>query len=122
MIAFVVRRHDACGRAAHVLDAFRELGREPGLACRLVAWVALSLGGKVLAAAAVGSALGIHGPIAAALVIVPALEVTGLVPLTPGGVGITSGAVAVVFHTHGTTFASALAVRTSASGNRRGSR
>jgi uncharacterized membrane protein YbhN (UPF0104 family) len=108
-VAFAVRRRDASGRAAHVFDAFRRLGREPGLGCRLVAWVALSLGGKVLAAAAVGSALGIGNPIAAALVIVPALEVTGLVPLTPGNVGITSGAVAVVFHAHGTSFADALA-------------
>jgi uncharacterized membrane protein YbhN (UPF0104 family) len=109
VLAFAVRRRDAYGRAAHVFDAFRKLGREPGLACRLVAWVALSLGGKVLAAAAVGSALGIGSPVAAALVIVPALEVTGLVPLTPGNVGITSGAVAVVYHTHGTSFAAALA-------------
>jgi uncharacterized membrane protein YbhN (UPF0104 family) len=108
-VAVGARRRDAAGRVAHVLDAFRRLGREPALAARLLAWVALSLCGKALAAAAVGSALGIGSPIAAALVIVPALEVTGLMPLTPGNVGITSGAVAVVFHAHGTSFADALA-------------
>jgi uncharacterized membrane protein YbhN (UPF0104 family) len=108
-IAVRVRPRDASGRAAHVFDAFRKLGREPGRAARLLGWVALSIGGKVLAAAAVAAALGIHGPVAAALEVVPALELTGLVPLTPGNVGITSGAVAVVFHAHGTSFAAALA-------------
>jgi uncharacterized membrane protein YbhN (UPF0104 family) len=108
-VALAARRRDASRRAAHVLDAFRNLGREPSSAARLLAWVALSLGGKVVAAAAVGAALGIADPFAAALVIIPALEVTGLVPLTPGNVGITSGAVAIAFHQHGTASASALA-------------
>ena len=41
--------------------------------------------------------------------IVPALDVAGTVPLTPGNVGITSGAVAVALQAHGISFTQALA-------------
>ena len=52
------------------------------------------LGGVTLA----GSALGIPHPLAAALLVVPALELAGVVPLTPANVGIAGGAAAVAFH------------------------
>ena len=43
------------------------------------------------------------------MVIVPALEVAGTIPLTPGNVGITSGAIALAFHTQGVSFTHGLA-------------
>ena len=58
-------------RVSHLLDAFRALGREPRGALRLVAWIALSTAGRLAAATAVGAALGIQQPLAAAVVIVP---------------------------------------------------
>jgi len=97
------------GRLSHLLDAFRALRREPLAALRLVAWIALSTAGRLTAATAVGAAMEIHRPLVAALVIVPALDVAGVLPLTPANVGVTSGAVAVAFQAHGISFAHGLA-------------
>jgi len=63
------------------------------------------LGGVTLA----GSALGIPHPLAAALLVVPALELAGVVPLTPANVGIAGGAAAVAFHAQGVPMHAALA-------------
>ncbi len=108
-LAAGARRREPGGRVAHLLDAFRTLGREPRTAARLVGWLAISVAARVIAATAIGAALGIAQPLAAALVIVPALDVAGTVPLTPGNVGITSGAVAVALQAHGISFTQALA-------------
>ena len=97
------------GRLSHLLDAFRALRREPRAALRLVGWIALSTAGRLTAATAVGAALEIHRPLVAALVIVPALDVAGILPLTPANVGVTSGAVAVAFQAHGISFTHGLA-------------
>lgn len=94
---------------AHLLDAFRALGRDRTAAARLVAWIALATAGRLAAATAVAAALGIPRPVTAAVVIVPALDVASLVPLTPGNVGITSAAVAGALQAHGTSFTSGLA-------------
>ena len=108
-LATCVRRRDAGGPAGHLLDAFRTLGREPLAGAQLVGWLALVVGARVAAAAAIGDALGIRSPLAAAFVIVPALDVAGILPLTPGNVGVTSGAVAVAFRAHGISFTQGLA-------------
>ncbi|MGH2972219.1 MAG: lysylphosphatidylglycerol synthase domain-containing protein [Gaiellaceae bacterium] len=73
-------------------------------ALRLIGWIALSVAGRVAAATAVGAALGIDQPFVAALVIIPALDVAGIVPLTPGNVGVASAAIAVAYHAQGATF------------------
>jgi len=109
VVLALVARRETPRRAARLLDAFRALGREPRAAARLVGWLALSVAARVVAATAIGAALGIGSPLTAALVIVPALEVAGALPLTPGNIGITSGAVAVAFETHGISFAHGLA-------------
>ncbi len=109
VICFRARGRDPEGRAEHLLDSFRALGREPAGAIRLVAWIALSTAGRLAAATAVAAALGIHHPLAAAVVIIPALEVAGMVPLTPGNVGITSGAIALAFQSQGVSFTNGLA-------------
>ena len=93
-VALFARRHEAHGKASHLLDAFRALGREPRNAARLVAWVLLSAAARLTAATAILASLGITHPFAAAIVIVAALDVTSALPLTPGNLGITSGAVA----------------------------
>jgi len=108
-LAWRARRRSAGGRLSHLLDAFRALGREPRAAVRLVAWIALSTAGRLAAATAVGAALGIRQPLAAAVVIVPALDLAGMVPLTPANVGVTSGAVAMAFQAHGVSFTHGLA-------------
>ncbi len=107
--ALRARNSQAGGRLSHLLDAFRELGRRPSGAARLVAWIALSTAGRLAAATAVGAALGIHQPLAAAVVIVPALDIAGIVPITPGNFGVTSGAIAIAFHANGVSFTHGLA-------------
>jgi hypothetical protein len=85
------------------------MAREPSGAVRLIAWMVLSTLARLLAATAIGAALGIRQPLAAAVVIVPALDITSLVPLTPGNLGVTSGAIAVAFQAHGVSFTDGLA-------------
>lgn len=75
----------------------------------LVAWVLGTLLARVSAAALAGNALGVHHPIAAALLVVPALELSGVVPTTPGGIGIAGGAAALAFHAGGASVHEALA-------------
>ena len=108
-VALRARNRQARGRASHLLDAFRALGRSPSGAVRLTAWLALSTLGRLAAATAIGAALGIHQPLAAAVVIIPALDVAGLLPLTPGNLGVTSGAIAMALQAHGMSFTNGLA-------------
>jgi hypothetical protein len=78
-------------------------------ACAAAAvWVAGIVGTRLLAATSVGLAFGVHGPIAAALLVVPALELTGVIPLGAVGFGVAGGVAALAFHTHGTSAATAL--------------
>jgi uncharacterized membrane protein YbhN (UPF0104 family) len=104
ILAIVSRRTQA-----HILDAFRAVSREPAGAARLLGWMVLSTLGRLLSAAAIGAALGIRQPLAAAIVIVPALDIASLVPLTPGNIGVTSGAIAVAFEAHGVSLDQGLA-------------
>jgi glycosyltransferase 2 family protein len=104
VVAIVSRRS-----SAHILDAFRSLASEPSGAARLVAWLAVSTIGRLVSATAVGAALGLPHPLAAAIVIIPALDVAGLIPLTPGNIGITSGAIAIALQAQGTSFTNGLA-------------
>jgi uncharacterized membrane protein YbhN (UPF0104 family) len=89
-------------RRAHRHLAPRDLAR-------LAAWVVLSTAGRFAGATAVSAAVGIHRPLLAALLILPALDVSGLVPLTPGNIGVASAAIAIAFRAHGVSFNHGLA-------------
>ena len=95
--------------SSHLLDAFRALGDDPRAALRLVGWLALQLAGRLTGATAVAAALGIRHPLAAAVVVILALDVAGLLPLTPGNIGLAQGAIAIALHARGTPTSSALA-------------
>jgi uncharacterized membrane protein YbhN (UPF0104 family) len=101
--AYFARGHEA----GHFLDAFKALDARS--APRLVAWMAASTVCRYLAAAAVCASLGIREAFAAAIIILPALDLAGLFPVTPGNVGLTSGAIAVALEAHGIAFHSGLA-------------
>jgi phosphatidylinositol alpha-mannosyltransferase len=100
----------ARGRFAHLLDAVRALEERPGAAARVCGFALAQTGARAAAAAAAAAALGAHDPLTAALVIVAALEVSGLMPLTPGNLGITSGAIAVALQAHGIDLTTALSI------------
>src|SRR5690348_16574138 len=110
VVAWRSRNGRAHTRFAHLLDAFRELGRNPRAGARILAWILLATLGRLGAAAAVAASLGVHAPLAAAVIIVPALDVATLVPLTPGNVGVTSGAVVIALQAHGIAHVDALSV------------
>jgi len=101
--AYIARGHDA----GHFLDAFKSLDRRT--APRLLAWMAASTVCRYFAAAAVCASLGIQDAFAAAIIILPTLDLAGLFPVTPGNVGLTSGAIAVALKAHGIAFHDGLA-------------
>jgi uncharacterized membrane protein YbhN (UPF0104 family) len=107
-VAVATRNRTPHSHVAHLLDAFRALGREPGRGARIAGWIALATLARVGAAASIAAALGVPGPLVAALMIVPALDLAGTLPLTPGNVGITSGAVAMALSAHGVPMTVAL--------------
>ena len=109
-LVFATRRHALRGRAEHALDAFRALGRSPDAAARILGWMSVAMGARVVAAAAVAAAVGVDSPVRAALVAVPALALASVIQLTPGNVGVASGAVAVALHLQGVDVATALTV------------
>jgi uncharacterized membrane protein YbhN (UPF0104 family) len=88
-------------RVAHLLDEFRVLGSDPRAAAKLIGWTGLAVAAKVAAAAAIAAAFGIDRPLVAALLVVPALDLAGFLPLTPGNIGVASAAVAFALHSHG---------------------
>ena len=94
---------------AHLLDAFRALFDDRRAAAKLLAWMAASTVARYLAAASVCAALGIKSAFAAAIIILPALDLAGLFPVTPGNVGVTSGAIAVALQAHHVGFEQGLA-------------
>jgi uncharacterized membrane protein YbhN (UPF0104 family) len=93
----------------HLLEVFRALGRSPGDAAWLLGWLACSVAAQIGAVTAVVESLGVSGPFAAALVIVPLLAVTSCAAILPAGLGVTTGAVTVILHQRGVDTTTALA-------------
>jgi phosphatidylinositol alpha-mannosyltransferase len=106
--AMTTRNRTARTHVGHVLDAFRALGREPKRAASIAAWIAFATMARLGAAASIAAALGVKSPLMAAVLVVPALELSGAMPLTPGNVGLTSGAVAMALRAHGVDLTTAL--------------
>jgi uncharacterized membrane protein YbhN (UPF0104 family) len=100
-VAVVSQRIDFGSRVARLLDAFRGLGRSPRGLAAVAGLTGLTLATKIAAAAAAAAALGVDDPLRAALLIVPAVELAGILPLTPGNAGVASAAVAFGLHAQG---------------------
>jgi len=93
-----IRRHP---RLATLLAGIAALVRNPRALAAVACWTAGMQLARVAGTVAAASALGLPHPVLAALVILPALDLAGAVPLTPGSVGIGSGAVAVALASRG---------------------
>jgi uncharacterized membrane protein YbhN (UPF0104 family) len=85
----------------HALDVFRVLGRCPRAAAGIAGWVGAAMAFRIAAATAIAAAFGVDRPLAAAVLIIPALDLAGILPLTPGNVGVASAAVAFALTAHG---------------------
>jgi len=96
-------------RVASLLDGFAKLATDRPTLVRVIAWTVGMQLARLAGTAAVASALGLPHPLMAALVILPALDVAGSLPLTPGSIGIGSGAVAVALAARGIGTTEALA-------------
>ncbi|MBV8218958.1 MAG: flippase-like domain-containing protein [Solirubrobacterales bacterium] len=110
VLAVRVRRTRPQSRVAHLLDAFRALGESPRTSAALAGWAGASIAARVAAAAAAAAVFGARSPVLAAFVIVPALDLGTLLPLTPASLGMADGAVAVALHTAGTPVTAALTI------------
>jgi phosphatidylinositol alpha-mannosyltransferase len=108
LAAMTTRNRTARTHVAHLLDAFREVGRDPRRGAWVAAWIAFATLARLGAAASIAAALGIRSPLLAAVLVVPALDLSGAMPLTPGNVGLTSGAVAMALRAHGVGLTTAL--------------
>jgi uncharacterized membrane protein YbhN (UPF0104 family) len=97
----VARRLNSSRRIAHALDEFRELGRCPKRAAVLLGWTGLAMAIRVAAVAAILAAFGIDQPLAAAFLVVPAVELATTLPLTPGNIGVSAAAVAFALRAQG---------------------
>jgi len=100
-VAWGARDSRPGSRFAHALDVFRVLGSCPRAAAQIAGWVGLAMATRVTAATGIAAAFGIERPLAAALLIIPALDLAGILPLTPGNVGVSSAAVALALKAHG---------------------
>jgi uncharacterized membrane protein YbhN (UPF0104 family) len=75
---------------------------------RVATWVAGATAARLLAATAVAAALGVHSPFLAALLVLPAIDAAGLIPITPGNIGLKSGAIALALQSQGVDVTTAL--------------
>ncbi|HEV8603322.1 MAG TPA: lysylphosphatidylglycerol synthase domain-containing protein [Gaiellaceae bacterium] len=108
LAAVTTRNQTARTHVAHLLDAFHALGREPKRGASIAAWIGFATLARLGAAASIAAALGVRSPLMAAILVVPALDLAGAMPLTPGNVGLTSGAVAMALRAHGVGMTTAL--------------
>ena len=75
---------------------------------RVPAWVTAATLARVGAAAAVAAALGIPSPFLTALLVVPAIDLAGVLAITPGNIGVKSGAIALALQAQGVELTTAL--------------
>jgi uncharacterized membrane protein YbhN (UPF0104 family) len=99
--ALTARRRAGQARLERALAAFRALGRDPRRSTRLLTWALAAAALRVAALAGTATALDVPAPVAVALILLPTLDLAGLVSLTPGNVGIVSGMTAVALAGHG---------------------
>jgi uncharacterized membrane protein YbhN (UPF0104 family) len=88
----------ARGRLADVLAIFEVLRRSKWEAATLAGWITAALAARVVAASAVAAALSVPRPLAAGVVLIAAVSLAGVVPLTPGNLGTGAGAAALALH------------------------
>jgi uncharacterized membrane protein YbhN (UPF0104 family) len=108
-VAVAGQRRARNRRVEQLLGVFRSLLASPRHSAQLVAWSAAATGSRLLAAAAIASALGVAHPLQAAVVMTAVLSLATAVPVTPGNVGVTSAAIVLALHMRGVPTVSAIA-------------
>jgi uncharacterized membrane protein YbhN (UPF0104 family) len=109
VVVIVLQRRVPMILPAALRDSIASLTHSPALALRLVGWMTIEAAARVCAAGAVAVALGVGHPLTTALLITAAVDLASVVPVTPGNVGITSGAIALALDSRGTSLSMAIA-------------
>jgi uncharacterized membrane protein YbhN (UPF0104 family) len=108
--AVVIFRSRPCdSRLARLGAASAMLVRQPSFGIRVVGWTAAATAARIAAATAVAASFGIAQPLTAGLLMSAALILAAAVPITPGSIGITSGAVSLILAQRGVPMPTALA-------------
>jgi len=107
-VGYASRRASLPRRLQNLLAAFRALAASPRDLAIVLGWTFAGAAAKVGAAAVVVGAFGIDHPLRAALVLVPAVELAAVLPITPGNVGLASAAVALALGSQGVDSKTAL--------------
>jgi uncharacterized membrane protein YbhN (UPF0104 family) len=94
------------GRVAAALEIFRS----PRTGIEIGRWIACSFAARLGAAIALVAAMGIPRALTVAVVVLAAMALAGLLPLTPGNIGAGAGAATLALHELGVGTASALAL------------
>jgi len=102
--------HRAAGRLGSLLEIFRSVGQTRRAGASLCAWVGLSLAARLGAATAIAMALDAPRPIWVAVVLVAAMALAGMLPLTPGNFGAGAGAATLALHGTGVGLGVSLAL------------
>ena len=97
-------------RAVHLVEGIAALTQSPRRGAVLIGWALATTGARILAVAGLASAFGLPRPFLVALLVVTALDLSGALPLTPGNVGVASGAVMVALGTVGISVAASLTI------------
>lgn len=98
------------GRLANFLQILRGVARSPRDGAALVGWVACSCVARIAAAIAIAMALGVHRPVLVAVVLLAAMALSGMLPLTPGNFGAGAGAATLALHGTGVGLGASLAL------------
>ena len=98
------------GRIGSLLQIFRSIGRSPREGAALFGWIGCSCVARVAAAVAIAIALGVAHPILVAVVLLAAMALAGVLPLTPGNFGAGAGAATLALHGTGVGLGAALAL------------
>lgn len=109
LLAYALWRRHPQGRLGHFVGAFAALVRSPRAVGAVAGWSLASQTARLLAAAAVASALAVPHPLLAAVVIMPTLQLATMFPVTPGNVGVATGAVALALQARGVGLEQAIA-------------
>ena len=109
LVAVLFLRRRAGARLTALGKASATLVREPWFGIRVVGWMTVAVAARVAAATAVAASLGIANPLDAGLLVAAALILAGALPITPGSIGITSGAISLALAQHGIPLPTALA-------------
>ena len=105
----VTGRRPGDSRLGRLGRASAALVRSPWFGVRVVGLTAAATCARVAAATAVAASLGIGAPLNAGLLVTAALVLSAALPLTPGSIGITSGAISIVLVQQGVPLPTAVA-------------